>query len=163
MVAVIPDQQRQILVAAAPDRPAAAVEPEDQRRPLKGAKHDGEPAIGKHVRCGFVAAAGAIEIDDAIGIEHAEAIGRARRDVDMPRRRGGSGEEDALAPNKIAMLLLEGGKALGHGERSEIVDPRTLSAAAALARPVKAGTARGVNAPGSAQLAGLHGPQHCAW
>ncbi len=49
-----------------------AVEAKDHGGAFEGAEHHGEAVVEEEVGGGLVAAAGAIEIDDGVGVEDAE-------------------------------------------------------------------------------------------
>jgi hypothetical protein len=62
----------------------------------------------------FIAAAGEIEIDDRVGVDHAQTVEALRRQIDMRARRRGSREEHALALDEGAMFFFESWKLFGH-------------------------------------------------
>lgn len=63
---------------------------------------------------GFIAAARLIQIEDRVGIEHAQSCGILRREIDMPFRGSRRGEKDSLLPDELAMDWLNGGEPLRH-------------------------------------------------
>jgi hypothetical protein len=67
------EQARVVLPAARQDA-AGAVEPQDQGRALEGAEHEGEPARGADVGRRLVAAAREVEVDDRSLVEHAQRV-----------------------------------------------------------------------------------------
>ena len=85
-----------------------AEEPQDPRRGIKGAKHDGDAAVLVHVADGFTAGAGAVDISGLGGGEDGEGGGREafRGKIDVRAGEGGrGGEEDGLRES----LVVRGG------------------------------------------------------
>jgi hypothetical protein len=93
-----------------------AVEPQDVGRAVEGAEHDGEPPVGPEVGGGLGAAAGAVEIGDRMLVDDRERVRPARRNVDARAWRRGSGEEDALPGDEVAMAGVDARELLAHGE-----------------------------------------------
>ncbi len=59
--------------AVAGNDAGVAVEAEDHGGAFEGAEHEGEARVEAEVGCGLVAAAGAVEVDDGVGVEDAES------------------------------------------------------------------------------------------
>ncbi len=82
--------------------PAGSTRPRPYRRrirggSLEGAEHQGQAAVVAQMGRGLVAAAGAIQVDHRIGVEHAQRIEAFWRQVDAPTLSGRRDEEHVLA------------------------------------------------------------------
>lgn len=97
-----------VFVAGARQDAGVAVEAEDHGESFEGAEHEGEAVVEEEVRGGLVAAAGAVDIDDSVGVEDAEGGDVAGGDVDASFRRGGGVEEDLLALDELAVAGFDG-------------------------------------------------------
>jgi hypothetical protein len=67
---------------------------------------------------GLVATAGAVEVDDGVGVEDAEGGDVAGRDVDAAFGGGGGVEEDLLVLDEIAVGGIDALKLFAHGVRA---------------------------------------------
>jgi hypothetical protein len=100
---------------------AAAVEPDDPRRPLEGAEHHDDAAVLAHVGDRLGAAPDVVEVGDTTRAEHAQRAARAlRRDVDVavPGERGAADEEHRLAGDPGAQLVVDLVVGARHGWRN---------------------------------------------
>jgi len=116
VILVAVSEQSIVFITMARDNPAVSVEAKNQRRALEGAEHQGEAAIGDEMRSGFVSAAGEIEIDDGVGIEHAERCHISRREIDATFAGGRGIEKDVLPLDELAMFRRNGAEVFPHAD-----------------------------------------------
>ncbi len=108
-------------VGARLDDGPAAVEAHDARRPVEGTEHQHDASVLAQVRDRLDAAAGEIEVRDAVRAEHGERVESFRREVHHPvaserRRRD---EEHALAQQPLAHALVDRFEDLAHAFPSQ--------------------------------------------
>lgn len=108
-------QQGEVFERAARDDASLAIETEDRGRAFEGAEHEGEASIGAQMRCGFIAAAGLVEVDDGTLVEHTQGGSIAGRDIDPAILSSGSIEENMLLQKKFAMRGLDRWELLSQG------------------------------------------------
>lgn len=90
--------------------PPLAVEAHDPRLLAETAEHQGDAPVLRHVGGGLVAAAGQVQVGDAVGIEQAKTVQTLGREIDVaiigPGRAGH--EVQGLGADELGLLWGDG-------------------------------------------------------
>ena len=93
---------------------AGAVEAQNHRPPGEAHEHEGDAAVLHDVGRGLVAAAGQVQIYDAVPVEHAKGVHAFRRGVHPAVDRSGRDDEQALVFDELTHLGVDFVIKIGH-------------------------------------------------